>query len=161
MWILSFLPDSLLLYIVNTVLIVGAVSSFIAFFVINGLLRKFPTLAPYHLLLQIVSAILLVAGIYFKGGYSVEMEWRAKVAALQAKVALAEEKSKTVNAEIQTKIVTRTKVIHDTKIVTKEVLKEHTVMIDKECSVPDVITVLNKAATRPPLNLELPKEVVK
>jgi len=80
---------------------------------------------------------------------------------MKAKVAVAEEQSKVVNAEIQTKIVTRTKLIHNTKIVTKELLKEKEVAIDSQCSVPDVITVLNRAATRPVLNLELPKEEIK
>jgi len=156
-WMFSLIPDSWLLAIINIVLVAGLIGTVVSFF----FMRWFPVISNYKTLAQIISVIVLTGGVYFKGGFAIEMEWRAKVAALQAKVALAEEKSKTVNAEIQTKIVTRTKVIHDTKIVTKEVLKEHTVMIDKECSVPDVITVLNKAATRPPLNLELPKEVVK
>jgi hypothetical protein len=44
-------------------------------------------------------------------------------------------------------------------VVTKEVLKEKIVAIDN-CSIPDVITVLNKAAARP-LNLSLPTEIPK
>ena len=47
MWLLSFLPDSVLLYFVNSVLVVGAVGSFLSFFVLHRILNKFPALAPY------------------------------------------------------------------------------------------------------------------
>jgi len=73
-WLFSWVPDSVLLYVVHTILIVGAVSSFVSFFLLHRILRWFPALAPYHLLIQIVSAVLLVAGIYFKGGYDTEAE---------------------------------------------------------------------------------------
>jgi len=147
MWLLSFLPDSFLLSIINTVLLVGIISFVATFFFINRLLRWFPTLAPYYLLLQVISTVLLIAGIYYKGGYSVEQEWRDRVAALEQKVKLAEEKSKTVNAEIQTKIVTKIKTIHDTKIVIQEKLKEVEKIINKECTVaPEAIDIHNAAA---------------
>lgn len=147
MWLLSFLPDSFLLWIVNTILIAGIISFIATFFFINRLLRWFPTLAPYYLLLQIISTALLVGGIYFKGGYSVEQEWRDRVAALEAKIAIAEEKSKASNARIQTKIVTKTKVIHDTKIVIQEKLREVEKVINKECTVAsEAIDIHNAAA---------------
>jgi hypothetical protein len=147
MWILSFLPDSFLLFIVNTVLIAGIIGTVVSFFFINRLARWFPTIAPYYWVLQILSIIVLVAGVYFKGGYSVEQEWRDRVAALEAKIAIAEEKSKATNAEIQTKIVTKTKVIHDTKIVIQEKLKEVEKIINKDCTVAsEAIDIHNAAA---------------
>jgi len=79
MWLLTFLPDSLLMYIINGILVTGAVSFFLSFFVLHKILNKFPALAPYHLIIQIVSVVLLVSGIYFKGGYSTEMMWRERV----------------------------------------------------------------------------------
>jgi uncharacterized membrane protein YraQ (UPF0718 family) len=147
MWILSFLPDSFLLFIVNTILIAGIIGTVVSFFFINRLARWFPTIAPYYWVLQILSIIVLVAGVYFKGGYSVEQEWRDRVAALEAKIAIAEEKSKATNAEIQTKIVTKTKVIHDTKIVIQEKLKEVEKIINKDCTVAsEAIDIHNAAA---------------
>jgi uncharacterized membrane protein YeaQ/YmgE (transglycosylase-associated protein family) len=94
---LSFVPDSLLIWIVNTILIIGAVGSFLSFFVLHKILNKIPALAPYYLLIQVVSAALLVAGIYFKGGYDVEASWRDKIRVAQEKAALAEQQAKEAN----------------------------------------------------------------
>lgn len=148
MWMLSFLPDSVLLYVVNGILVVGAISSFLAFFVLHKILNKFPALAPYHLLFQIVSAVLLIAGIYFKGGYGVEMEWRDRVAKVEAELAEAKEKGEKVKVVIQEKVVTKTKVIKekgDTIIqyVDRPVIQD----FDKNCPLPkEAIDVHNEAA---------------
>lgn len=148
MWLLSFLPDSVLLYFVNSVLVVGAVGSFLSFFVLHRILNKFPALAPYHLLIQIVSAVLLIAGIYFKGGYSVEMEWREKVAAVQAELDAAKEQSEKVKVVIQEKVVTKTKVIKEKadaviQYVDRPVIQD----FDKTCPIPkEAIDVHNEAA---------------
>jgi hypothetical protein len=65
---LSFVPDSFLLYIVNAILIAGAIGTFLTFFILHRIVRWFPAIAPYHLILQIVSIVMLVAGVYLKGG---------------------------------------------------------------------------------------------
>ena len=148
MWMLSFLPDSFLLYVVNGILVIGAISSFLAFFVLHKILNKFPSLAPYHLLFQIVSAVLLVAGIYFKGGYGVEMDWRAKVAKVEAELAEAKEKSEKVKVVVQEKVVTKTKVIKEkadtiVQYVDRPVIQD----FDKNCPLPkEAIDVHNEAA---------------
>jgi hypothetical protein len=147
MWLLSFLPDSFLLFIVNSVLIAGIVSTVISFCFINKLARRFPSLAPYYWLLQILSIVVLVAGVYFKGGYSVEQEWRDRVAKLEEQVKLAEAKSAQTNTVIQEKIVTKTKVIRDTQIVNRDRIVEKRVEIDKDCVVaPEAIDIHNAAA---------------
>lgn len=148
MWMLSFLPDSVLLYVVNGILVIGAISSFLAFFVLHRILNKFPTLAPYHLLFQVVSAALLIAGIYFKGGYGVEMSWREKVATVQAELDEAKKKSEQVKVVIQEKVVTKTKVIKEkadtiVQYVDRPVIQE----FDKNCPLPkEAIEVHNEAA---------------
>ena len=150
MWILHFLPDSFLLWVVNMVLIAGAVGTFVSFFLINRLLRWFPGLAPYHLLMQIVSIALLVVGLYWKGGYSVEMEWRERVAELEAKVAAAEAKSKETNAEIQTKVVTKVQKIKDVQVKIQKEIVEKEKIINAECKVPkEAVDLLNQAAEPP------------
>jgi hypothetical protein len=89
MWLLSFLPDTLLMYIVNIILLTGVISFILAFFVLHKILNKIPGLSKYALTFQIVSAILLASGIYFKGGYTAEMMWRDRVKELETKVAEA------------------------------------------------------------------------
>lgn len=147
MWILHFLPDSLLLYVVNGLLVVGGISFFLAFFVLHRILNKFPALAPYYLIFQIVSAVMLIAGIYFKGGYSTEMEWREKVAEAEAKVKVAEQKAEEANGKVQVKVVEKIKKVKDVQVVVQERIKEVEKRIDAECKLdPEVPKILNQAA---------------
>lgn len=148
MWLLSFIPDSFLIYVIDTILLIGAIGSFATFFTLHKLLNKFPTLAPYYLLLQIVSAALLIAGIYFKGGYGVEIEWRTKVAELEEKLKIAEAKSQQVNTVIQEKVVTKTKVIQGkAKTIVTYVDRPVIQDFDKTCPIPkEVIDIHNEAA---------------
>jgi hypothetical protein len=147
MWMLSFVPDSLLLWIVNTILIVGAIGSFLSFFVLHKILNKFPALAPYHLLIQIISAVLLIAGIYFKGGYDVEASWRDKVRVAQEKAALAEAQAKEANTKLDAEIKKKQKVVKENTVVYRDRIREVEKIIDKECKVaPEAIDIHNAAA---------------
>jgi hypothetical protein len=150
MWMVSLIPDNLLLYIINAVLLVGAVGSFLSFFVLHRILNKFPALAPYHLLIQVVSAVLLVAGIYFKGGYSVEMSWRERVKEAEAKVAVAEEQSKELNTKLEEERKKKQKVKVEYYNTVKTEIKEVEKIINGKCEIdPQVNELLNKAATNP------------
>ncbi len=149
-WMISWIPDSLLMYAVNILLIVGAVSAFLSFFIIHRIVRWLPALAPYHLILQIVSAALLVAGLYFKGGYGVEMMWRERVAELEAKIKESEEKAKQVNEKIVIQYRDKVKVVTDTKIVIQEKIKEVEKVVDGQCKVaPEAVIIHNDAAKMP------------
>lgn len=147
MWMLAFFPDAFLAWIINTILIVGVVG-FAASFFFGYVVRWLPAIAPYHLLIQVVSIVLLVSGVYFKGGYSVEMAWRERVAELEAKVAIAEQKSKEVNEKIVTVYKDRVKVVKETQIVVQEKIKTVEVKIDSQCKITDeTADILNQAAT--------------
>ena len=149
---LSFVPDSLLLWIVNTILVIGAVGSFLSFFVLHRLLNKIPALAPYYLLIQIVSAVLLVAGIYFKGGYDVEASWRDKIRVAQEKAALAEQQAKEANVKLNAEIKNKQRVVKENTIVYRDRIKEVEKIIDKECKVaPEAVDIHNAAAKNKPL----------
>lgn len=147
MWMLQFIPDSLLLWVIHGMLIAGVVGFLLSFFLLNRLLRWFPQLAPIHLLLQILSIVLLVGGVYFKGGYNTEAEWRSRVAEMEQKVAEAEAKSQQTNTVIKTKIVNKIKTVKEYQIVYQDRIKEVEKIIDAECKIaPEAITILNDAA---------------
>ena len=147
MWMLSFVPDSLLIWIVNTILIIGAIGSFLSFFVLHKILNKIPALAPYYLLIQVVSAVLLVAGIYFKGGYDVESSWRDKIRVAQEKAALAEQQAKEANVKLEAEIKKKQRVVKENTIVYRDRIREVEKIIDKECKVaPEAIDIHNAAA---------------
>jgi uncharacterized coiled-coil protein SlyX len=98
----------------------------------------------------VISIVLLVAGVYFKGGYSVEMAWRERVAELEAKIAISEQQSKEVNEKIVTVYKDRVKVVKEKQIVVQEKIKTVEVMIDSVCKVtPESIDILNDAAANP------------
>ena len=146
MWMLSFVPDAFLGFIIDTILIAGIISFTVSFF-FGFIVRWLPAIAPYHLIIQIVSIVLLVSGVYFKGGYSVEMNWRNKVAALEAQVAKAEQKSKEVNEKIVTVYKDKVKVVKETQIVVQEKIKTVEVKIDSQCKITaDTVDILNQAA---------------
>jgi hypothetical protein len=145
MWILSWLPDSFLIWVINIILLVGVagtVASILFKFVIN----YFPWIIPYRLVLQVVSVLLLIAGVYLKGGYAVEAEWRARVAELEAKIAVAEQQSKDANVKLEETIKQKNKVVKEKQVIVQTKIKEVEKIIDAECKVdPQVITILNQA----------------
>jgi hypothetical protein len=158
MWILHFLPDAFLAFIVNAILIIGVVSTFISFVILNRLLMMFPPLANYYRIAQVVSIIILLAGVYFKGGYSTEMLWRERVAEVEAKLKEAEAKSAEVNTVIETKIVNRVKEIkvqgdEVIKYIDREIVKYDTKFLPGEiCEIPkEVISAHNAAALNKPV----------
>lgn len=108
MWLLHLLPDSLILYITYAMLAIGFAGIILGFF-----LGKIPLVSQYRLPIQIVSIILFCSGLYWYGGYSTEMAWRARVAEMEEKVREAEKKSQAANTEIQKRIVERTKLIKE------------------------------------------------
>lgn len=141
-WMISLIPDSVLLWIINTVLLIGAVGTLAGFFI-----KFIPFVNQYRTPIQIIGVLLLTAGVYFKGGYGVEMMWRERVAELEKQVAAAEEKSQQVNEKIVVEYKDRVQVITDTKVVVQEEIKEKEVIINAECKVPDdAVNILNHSA---------------
>ena len=156
MWMLSFVPDELLQYIVNGILIAGAVSTVLTLFVINRILRWFPALAPFYPVLQALSVILLAGGLFFKGSYATEMAWREKVKEAEEKVALAEQKAREANAELEKRGEVKVKYIkgrteYIKQYIDREVVKYDTkFMPGGECEIPkEFIKAHNDAAEAP------------
>ena len=92
-------------------------------------------------------------GVWLRGGYDVEMSWRAKVAEAEARVAVAEQQSKETNTVIEQKIVEKTKVIkgkteYITQYLDREVVKkEEIIKYIEQCPVPkEIIDIHNQAA---------------
>lgn len=149
MFLLNFIPDALIQLVVNGVLIAGIIGSVVSFF-FGIFVRWMPWIIPYRMLLQIVSLVLLIAGVYFKGGIGVEMEWRERLRVAEEKVKIAEEKSKEVNTVIEKVYVDRIKKVKDTQIIVQEKIVEKEKIIDAECKVPkEAINILNDAAKNP------------
>jgi hypothetical protein len=150
MWMLWWVPDSLLAWIIHAILVGGAVGTFLSFFLLHRIVRWFPALAPWHLLIQIVSVALLVGGVYFKGGYDTEASWRAKVKEAEAKVAIAEQQSEKLNEDLKVEQKKKQKVRVEYYNTVKTQIKEVERQINAECKLdPKVNELINKAAKNP------------
>jgi len=149
MWILHLLPDSLIAWIVNIILIAGVAVTVAGFFV-----RFIPFVNQYRIPVQIAGILLLTMGVYFEGGYTTEMAWRERVSEVEAKLAAAEIRSAEVNTEIVTRVVTQTRVVKERgddiiKYVDREVVKNQEVIkFVENCPIPEIIVNTHNAAAR-------------
>ena len=141
MWILNFLPFWFF-HLITLLGVVGLVAGFV--------LGMIPLINKYKLPIQIFSLLLLVFGIYMEGAISNEEKWQTLVKEMEAKVALAEEKSKNANSKIEYKFLDKVKLVEKTQVVIQEKLKEVEKVIDAKCEIdPSVISILNEAAKAP------------
>lgn len=141
MWILQFLPDGLIIWFCNILLLLGILLTVAGWFA-----HRIPFVYHYQLPFKIAGVVLLVLGVYFRGGVAVEQQWRERVHQLEEKLKVAEAESARVNTVVETKIVTKTKVVKekaDTLIqyVDREIVKE------ADCRLPqEAVDVHNEAA---------------
>lgn len=101
MWLLHFLPDAFLAFVVDLVLIAGIFATAVTCFLLKYLIRFLPMLAPHIRIAQIVSVAVLLSGVYFKGGYSTEMLWRERVAEVQEQLKEAQQQSNQLNDQLE------------------------------------------------------------
>lgn len=141
MWILQLLPDAVILWFCNILLLVGVVLTAAGFFI-----HRLPFLYQYQLPFKVIGIALLILGVYFRGGYAVEAEWRERVTELEAKLKTAQEESTKVNTVIQDRVITKTQVIREKGETIIERV-EVAVPVNAACPVPqEAIDVHNEAA---------------
>lgn len=147
-WMIGLIPDTVLSGFYWAIIIAGITG------VLAGWLGKWiPFYGNYVRILQPIGIVLLVAGVWLRGGYDVEMAWRDRVANLEAQVKLAEQQSKETNTVIEQRVVEKTKVIkgkteYITQYIDREVVKNQEIIkyIEK-CPVPkEIIDIHNQAA---------------
>ena len=170
-WILSWLPDSLIMWIFY-----GCAGLGLALILVSWFIWFIPLINRYRFPVQVIGVAAFGIGAFFSGGYGVEQMWRERVAEMEAKVKAAEEKSREVNTVIETRVVTKTKIIKekgekqiqyidrvikgDTVEITKDMSEEQRAEFAakqkelednlKNCKVPKLIVEeLNKAAETP------------
>ena len=147
-WMIGLIPDAVLSGLYWAIIAAGITG------VLAGWLGKWiPFYGNYVKILQPVGIVLLVLGVWLRGGYDTEMTWRAKVAEAEARVAAAEQKSQETNTVIEQKIVEKTKVIkgkteYITQYLDREVVKkEEIIKYIEQCPVPkEIIDIHNQAA---------------
>lgn len=140
MW--TLLPAGVTHWIVNLMLALGLVGLLAS---IIG--RWIPFFDAYARLLKPLGIILLVAGVYLKGGEANNDMWLAKIADLEAKIAVSEAKSRDANVKLSTAVKEKNQAIQESKTVVQTKLKRDAVKIDAECRLdPAAVEILNESA---------------
>jgi len=150
MWILHFLPDAVILWFCNVLLLIGLV------LVIAGLFaHRIPLIWQYQLPFRVLGIALLVAGVYFRGGYAVEAEWRERVAAVEARLAVAEQKSAETNTKIDTAAKEKIRIIRGQTQIVRQYIDREVVKYDTkfmpggQCEIPqEFVRAHNQSAER-------------
>ena len=138
MWIIDFLPAWSF-----HILLLASIGGLVA----SQFFKFVPFISTYSLPIQIISTLVLALSIYVQGGLAEQAVWEAKVKALEAKVAIAEEQSKTANAKLETALAQKTQIVKEVQVVIKDRIVKEAAKIDSTCVVqPQVIEILNQAA---------------
>ena len=156
MWLLHFLPDSYLSFIVDAVLILGFFATVLTCFLLKYLVRLVPALAPHVFVAQVASVAVFLCGVYFKGGYSTEMMWRERVAEVQEQLKEAQQQSNQLNDQLEELAKKKTQVIRGrTEYITRYIEKDVAKYDDRfskngMCAIPqEFVKAHNDAAARP------------
>ena len=143
-WMTSLIPDSIFIWLTYGLFGLG-----ILLYVASKLVAWLPMISQYKLPAELVGVVFLVVGSYLFGSYGTEMAWRERVAELEAKVKAAEEQSQQVNTVIETKIITKVKVIKENVYVNREIIKEVAgKQLDAQCTLPRSTVSLHDSASR-------------
>jgi hypothetical protein len=122
------------------ILVVGAVMFF------AGQIFKFlPFVRQYNFPLRLIGGILLLAGAYFNGGLGVEMEYRARIEEMKARIEVFEKKSAEENVKIEKEISEKTVIIKQDTDATLAEIERLREQINSSCELtPDMIELYNK-----------------
>jgi uncharacterized membrane protein len=141
-WMFSIIPDAILNWVYWAIITIGVTGMFAGWF------SKFiPMYGKYIVYIKPIGIALVILGVWLRGGYDTEMEWRNKVKEAEAKVAAAEVKSQETNVVVKKVYVDRVKKVKELQIVYQDRIKEIEKRIDADCKVaPEAISILNDAA---------------
>ena len=143
-WMFSLLPDSIFVMLTYVIFAAG-----LLLYIASKMVQWIPIMAQYRVPAELVGVLCLCAGAYFFGWRGNEEHWLAKIKELEQKVAIAESRSREVNTVIETKIVTKIKVIKETVYANKEIIREVAgAQLDSQCSLPQSSVVLLNSASR-------------
>lgn len=143
MWAFSLIPDSVMTWIINIILLIGLAGLVAGFF-----LKIIPFVNQYRLPVQILSIVLLTLGVWLKGGESERRVWQERVRQMEERVAVAEQRAREENVRIETQLAERTAALQaEAQVIIREVPRYITREVDNRCEIPTpAIDLFNRAA---------------
>lgn len=151
MWILHFLPDGFILFVTNALLITGIVAALASLVV-----HRIPLLWRYQVPFKIAALVLLVTGVYLRGGYGVEMAWRERVHEMELQVQQYEEMSDDLNKKLAAAEKNRITYVQGRVEIVKQYIDREVKVYDETfrpggvCEIPrEFVNAHNQSAQRP------------
>jgi hypothetical protein len=139
MWLLDWIPDTII-HLIVIAGILGIVASFFMGFI--------PFINTYKLPIQIICIILLTFGVYSEGIKSEKAEWELKVKEMQVKVAEAETKSSELNTQISEQLNKNIKLNEDVKNAQNKVIEKIITKYDSKCELPNATIRLHDSSSQ-------------
>ena len=143
-WILSLMPEWILVTLIHGTVIVGLVLTFC-----GGLLKFIPVINPYAAIAKQIGIVLLVIGVFFEGGLAVEQSYRARIAEMQAKIKEAEIQSVKLNEKLTVEVSKNKELIKEKVNRNAKDIESKREAINAECKLSDDAWVLYNRAIEP------------
>jgi membrane-bound ClpP family serine protease len=143
-WILSLIPEWILVTLIHGTVIVGLVLTFC-----GGLLKFIPVINPYAAIAKQIGIVLLVIGVFFEGGLAVEQSYRARIAEMQAKIKEAEIQSAKANEKLAYEVSKNKELIKEKVNRNAKDIEAKREAINAECKLSDDAWVLYNRAVEP------------
>lgn len=143
-WMFSLLPDSIFVMLTYAIFALG-----VLLYIASKLVKWIPMMMQYRMPAELVGVLCLCVGAYFFGWRGNEEKWLARIKELEEKVQIAESKSREVNTVIETKVITKIKVVKETVYANREIIREVAgAQLDSQCTLPKSSIVLHDSASR-------------
>jgi hypothetical protein len=138
-WLLQLIPDTIFVWITYALFLTGVV-----LYIASKLVTIVPFVSRYKLVAELSGVAALIVAAYFYGGVG----YRAMIADLKQRVAVAEQQSKDANVALEKKTREKVQVIKETVYVNKTIIKETAGrQIDSQCVLPRSAVSLHNSAS--------------
>jgi hypothetical protein len=139
-WMIGLLPT----WMFHIIIAAG-----IGLVIASWILKRISFINQYNFPIYVLGTVITVAGVWFAGGRSNQAAWEAKVKDMEAKVQVAEAKSKEVNTVIETRVVEKVKIVKEKTNANKQIIKEVAgAQLDAKCELPVSTVMLVNSASK-------------
>ena len=139
-WMIGLLPD----WAFHALIAIGVVM-----IVASWILKRIPFINQYNFPIYILGTTLTIVAVWFSGGRDNQAAWEAKLKDMEAKVLVAEAKSKEVNTVIETRVVEKVKIVKEKTNANKQIIKEVAgAQLDARCELPNSTVMLVNSASK-------------
>jgi hypothetical protein len=143
MFLLHLIPDQYLHWAVHAVVMAGVVIA-----ILGSIFSHLPMISGYSNIAKWIGVLIFSIGLYLEGGYGTELEWRSRVEAAEAKVAVAEKASSEANDQLAVEHKKKMALLEERRVIYRERIKREIVKIDSECKLDPVVAEIHNEAAK-------------